>query len=168
LPGDSKEEPAVPPPNALLLMRCRSAPSLNYTDSDIAGCQAEDCSLSNAKKKSPSNAVVLMRCETDFSKLSLEVSKETWVSKRDFTHQTFMRSVSLKGWIFSTEISQLAWCEYLWMFSGLANFSFKESFSKPDIHEECESQNLHFQYWNFTASLMWIPVDVFRRGGFFF
>lgn len=97
LPGDSNEEPAVPPPNALLLMRCRSAPSLNYTDSDIAGRQAEDCSLSNAKKKSPSNAVVLMRCETDFSKLSLEVSKETWVSKRDFTHQTFMRSVSLKG-----------------------------------------------------------------------
>lgn len=97
LPGDSNEEPAVPPPNALLLMRCRSAPSLNYTDSDITGRQAEDCSLSNAKNKSPSNAVVLMRCETDFSKLSLEVSKETWVSKRDFTHQTFMRSVSLKG-----------------------------------------------------------------------
>lgn len=95
-PGDSNEEPAVPPPNALLLMRCRSAPSLN-TDSDIAGRKAEDCSLSNAKKKSPSNAVVLMRCDTDFSKLSLEVSKETWVSKRDFTHQTFMRSVSLKG-----------------------------------------------------------------------
>lgn len=95
-PGDSNEEPAVPPPNALLLMRCRSAPSLN-TDSEITGRQAEDCSLGNGKKKSPSNAVVLMRCETDFSKLSLEVSKETWVSKRDFTNQSFMRSVSLKG-----------------------------------------------------------------------
>lgn len=100
-PRDSNEEPTVvPPPNALLLMRCRSAPAPSLkTDSEISGHKdEEDCSLScNGKKKSPSNAVVLMRCQTDFSKLSLEVSKETWVSKKDFTRHSFLRSVSLKG-----------------------------------------------------------------------
>ncbi|GLJ49757.1 hypothetical protein SUGI_1056460 [Cryptomeria japonica] len=93
------EAPAVPPPNALLLMRCRSAPS--RASLDVQGVKAEDREgkgMSDFKKKSPPAAVVLRRCEPDFAAmLSMDVSKETWVNRRDFNHHSFLRSVSLKG-----------------------------------------------------------------------
>lgn len=98
-PEAEGETLAVPPPNALLLMRCRSAPgrACVVKAEDEKG-KGKGKGNSDFREKSPPAAVVLRRCEPDFAAmLSMDVSKETWVNRRDFNHQSFPRSVSLKG-----------------------------------------------------------------------
>ncbi|KAK9080813.1 hypothetical protein SSX86_000571 [Deinandra increscens subsp. villosa] len=64
------QAPCVPPSNALLLMRCRSAPTKSVL-------QEEDEEDDGGKKRE--NLKELMECEDDFYKLSCDIAKETWV-----------------------------------------------------------------------------------------
>lgn len=85
-----KEEPTVapcgPPPNALLLMRCRSAPAKSWLEEkedeerkNKEEEKKEKGEVKNEEKRSRS-LEVLMRGDTDFYNLSPEhIAKETWV-----------------------------------------------------------------------------------------
>ncbi|XP_016456820.1 uncharacterized protein LOC107780753 [Nicotiana tabacum] len=77
----------APPPNALLLMRCRSAPAKSwleqeeeeeehdYEEEKNAKSAMEDLESSKKKKKS----LVVMRYGNDFYKFSSDIANETWV-----------------------------------------------------------------------------------------
>ncbi|KAL0368818.1 UNVERIFIED_CONTAM: hypothetical protein Scaly_1100700 [Sesamum calycinum] len=67
------EAPSAPPPNALLLMRCRSAPAKSWLE-EKAELEEKD----DGKEQEKQNLVV-MRCGADFSKFSSDIAKETWV-----------------------------------------------------------------------------------------
>ncbi|KAL0366413.1 UNVERIFIED_CONTAM: hypothetical protein Sradi_3531400 [Sesamum radiatum] len=67
------EVPSAPPPNALLLMRCRSAPAKSWLEE-----KAEMEEKDDGKEPEKQNLVV-MRCGADFSKFSSDIAKETWV-----------------------------------------------------------------------------------------
>ncbi|XAR62170.1 hypothetical protein NMG60_11016822 [Bertholletia excelsa] len=81
-----REEPVAPPPNALVLMRCRSAPTKTWLEERGEEDENEDEDEDEKRgkeherreKKSKSLAVV-MQCDTDFFKLSSDIAKETWV-----------------------------------------------------------------------------------------
>ncbi|KAL1204222.1 hypothetical protein V5N11_011417 [Cardamine amara subsp. amara] len=97
-------EPAVPPPNALLLMRCRSAPAKSWLEErmkakteqdnreekqeeDKKEEETEDQEMSMKTKKKDLRSLmeeekmelVLMRYDTEFYRLSSDIAKETWV-----------------------------------------------------------------------------------------
>ncbi|KAF3518825.1 hypothetical protein DY000_02064214 [Brassica cretica] len=86
-------EPAVPPPNALLLMRCRSAPAKSWLEERMQVKteeeeEAEDQEMSVKKKnkkdlrslmEEENMELVLMRYDTDYYRLSSDIAKETWV-----------------------------------------------------------------------------------------
>lgn len=76
----------VPPSNALLLMRCRSAPAKSWLEEDKDEEEEEkEAKLVNneeevkRKKILDENNLVIMEYDTDFYKLSCDIAKETWV-----------------------------------------------------------------------------------------
>ncbi|KAJ8762676.1 hypothetical protein K2173_011156 [Erythroxylum novogranatense] len=96
--------PSVPPPNALLLMRCRSAPAKNWLeqkeeeeeeeekkdDDQDHGDKDEDrrrekkgknlkTLMEEEKTTSKKESLVVMKYDTDFYKVSTDIAKETWV-----------------------------------------------------------------------------------------
>ncbi|KAG2692272.1 hypothetical protein I3760_08G045200 [Carya illinoinensis] len=105
---------AAPPPNALLLMRCRSAPAKGWLEEKEEERQDEDededekgtgkgerkakslkCSIEGEKRTNKENMVV-MKYDSDFYQISSsDVAKETWITggMRD---QPFSRSRSWK------------------------------------------------------------------------
>ncbi|KAJ0256595.1 Uncharacterized protein HA466_0095310 [Hirschfeldia incana] len=102
---NSDEEPAVPPRNALLLMRCRSAPAKSWleermeakTEQENREKQQEEGTEQENREKQQEQEIeddnkdlrslveeekmdlVLMRYDTDYYKLSSDIAKETWV-----------------------------------------------------------------------------------------
>uniref|UniRef100_M8C1J8 Uncharacterized protein n=1 Tax=Aegilops tauschii TaxID=37682 RepID=M8C1J8_AEGTA len=85
LPHEEQEkEDAAPPANALMLMRCRSAPAkglarrLGVAD---AGEDEEAKSDSNkAREEEPEKEnLVVMRYPPDFFQVSMDIAKETWI-----------------------------------------------------------------------------------------
>lgn len=102
--GSAAGAPAVPPPNALLLMRCRSAPAKSWLEEkkeeedqhheneDAEELEEENirekeekkarslkCLMEEEKRKSKEN-LILMRYDTDLYNISSEIAKETWVN----------------------------------------------------------------------------------------
>lgn len=91
--GEEAQVPCVPPSNALLLMRCRSAPTKrsleeeeedDYNDvehndviDDQHNVDVDDDEHGVGKKRE--NLMDLMKYEGDFYKLSCDIAKETWV-----------------------------------------------------------------------------------------
>ncbi|KAL2926688.1 hypothetical protein RDABS01_020046 [Bienertia sinuspersici] len=75
--------PAVPPPNALLLMRCRSAPAKSWLEEKELEDKQEEIEQvkedNNNDKKKRESLAILMKYDADFYKLSSEISQETWV-----------------------------------------------------------------------------------------
>ncbi|KAH7524417.1 hypothetical protein FEM48_Zijuj06G0117000 [Ziziphus jujuba var. spinosa] len=101
--------PSVPPPNALLLMRCRSAPAKswlegkkkeeeeeekeeneeNEDDEDEDGAREREKELKKAKslkclmeeerRKNKTESLVVMRYDPDLYNISSDIAKETWV-----------------------------------------------------------------------------------------
>ncbi|KAL6573284.1 hypothetical protein OROHE_001743 [Orobanche hederae] len=61
-----------PPPNAMLLMRCRSAPAKSWLEEKL---EEED----EGEKEGRKQRLTVMRCGAEFSKLSADIAKETWV-----------------------------------------------------------------------------------------
>ncbi|ESQ27306.1 hypothetical protein EUTSA_v10018798mg [Eutrema salsugineum] len=103
---NSDAEPAVPPPNALLLMRCRSAPAKSWLEERMQAKteqanreeqqeeeeeeETEDQEMSTEKKQKKKKdlrslmeeekmELVLMRYDTEYYRLSSDIAKETWV-----------------------------------------------------------------------------------------
>ncbi|CAD6242333.1 unnamed protein product [Miscanthus lutarioriparius] len=77
---EDKEEDAAPPANALMLMRCRSAPAKGL----VRRLEAKECEdVKNAKKtpeeEKEKEGLVLMTYSPDFFKVSLDIAKETWI-----------------------------------------------------------------------------------------
>ncbi|RID56355.1 hypothetical protein BRARA_G03559 [Brassica rapa] len=80
-------EPAVPPPNALLLTRCRSAPAKSWLEERVqVKTEEEEMSVKKKSKKDlrslmeeENTELVLMRYDTDYYRLSSDIAKETWV-----------------------------------------------------------------------------------------
>ncbi|KAL8030296.1 hypothetical protein ABFX02_14G277600 [Erythranthe guttata] len=66
---DGGSAAAPPPANALLLMRCRSAPAKSWLE------EREE----EEEREKEEQGVVVMRCGTEFSKLSDDIAKETWI-----------------------------------------------------------------------------------------
>ncbi|KFK42191.1 hypothetical protein AALP_AA2G223300 [Arabis alpina] len=98
LDQNAETESAVPPPNALLLMRCRSAPAKSWleermkvkteevVDKEEEETEEEDLEMSVKKKKDLRSLMeeekmelVLMRYDTEYYRLSSDIAKETWV-----------------------------------------------------------------------------------------
>ncbi|CAK7347122.1 unnamed protein product [Dovyalis caffra] len=91
--------PSVPPPNALLLMRCRSAPAKSWQeekeeekqqheeeDEEKEDMKQEEkkgknlkALMEEEKRNSKKENLVVMSYDTDFYKLSTDIAKETWV-----------------------------------------------------------------------------------------
>ncbi|CAE5964532.1 unnamed protein product [Arabidopsis arenosa] len=100
---DTETEPAVPPPNALLLMRCRSAPAKSWLEEKMKvkteqenreeqkeeeeEKETEDQETNMKTKKKDLRSLmeeekmelVLMRYDTEYYRLSSDIAKETWV-----------------------------------------------------------------------------------------
>lgn len=90
---DHHQSANVPPSNALLLMRCRSAPAkswLEEREEDENEEEEEEEEENEAKtvnseeeikrkKILDENNLVVMEYDTDFYKLSCDIAKETWV-----------------------------------------------------------------------------------------
>jgi hypothetical protein len=83
-PERSQEEDAAPPANALMLMRCRSAPAKGLARRVEAEEEREDVKI--ATNKTPEKetekereSLVLMTYSPDFFKVSLDIAKETWI-----------------------------------------------------------------------------------------
>ncbi|XP_028756570.1 uncharacterized protein LOC114716598 [Neltuma alba] len=97
----SEAEPTVPPPNALLLMRCRSAPAKSWLQENQEGKSAEPekekasdekvdkekvelkkgrslKSLMDEEKRKKENLVV-MKYDSDFYEISSDIAQETWI-----------------------------------------------------------------------------------------
>nr|GEV48924.1 hypothetical protein [Tanacetum cinerariifolium] len=107
-PEETENVPCMPPTNALLLMRCRSAPAKSWMEEkeeeeqqqqeqekddnvnnhdhnsdhyhDVKEEEHEDKDDHLEKKESKRNSLMeLMKNESDFYKLSIDIAKETWV-----------------------------------------------------------------------------------------
>ncbi|CAM0944111.1 unnamed protein product [Alopecurus aequalis] len=83
LPQD-EEEDAAPPANALMLMRCRSAPAKGLARRLGVGDAGEDEEAKSAKKAweeedGAKENLVVMRYPPDFFQVSVDIAKETWV-----------------------------------------------------------------------------------------
>lgn len=74
---EDDDAPTAPPPNALLLMRCRSAPAKSWLEEEEKdeGKKKEK----EKEKEEEKQSLVMMRCGADFSKFSADIAKETWV-----------------------------------------------------------------------------------------
>ncbi|KAK6130653.1 hypothetical protein DH2020_035628 [Rehmannia glutinosa] len=71
----STAPPPPPPANALLLMRCRSAPAKTWLEE-----KEEEMKKENEKKElEGKQRLLVMACGAEFSKLSADIAKETWV-----------------------------------------------------------------------------------------
>ncbi|KAL6176962.1 hypothetical protein ACLB2K_053594 [Fragaria x ananassa] len=104
--GSTSEVPSVPPPNALLLMRCRSAPAKSWLEEkgeeenndheekeDKQECQEANISekqerkgkitlkslMDEEKMKKMNENLVVMTYGSDLYNISTEIAKETWV-----------------------------------------------------------------------------------------
>ncbi|KAI3750676.1 hypothetical protein L2E82_21412 [Cichorium intybus] len=99
----TEDLPCLPPTNALLLMRCRSAPAKSWMEEKLEEEEKEDvedhdkeedkeeeeeeeehADADNAKEiekkeNKRKSLMELMKNETDFYKLSCDIAKETWV-----------------------------------------------------------------------------------------
>ncbi|XP_074263005.1 uncharacterized protein LOC141585845 isoform X2 [Silene latifolia] len=86
--------PAVPPPNALLLMRCRSAPAKswlegkeneeksieeNEEEKGVKEVKEEEENEEKLTKKKRETLAIVMKYDADFYKLSTDIAQETWV-----------------------------------------------------------------------------------------
>lgn len=73
----------APPPNALLLMRCRSAPAKGLLEQKHKDNDNDDDQRKNEKSRTENNNkkknLVVMRYGSDFYKFSSDISKENWV-----------------------------------------------------------------------------------------
>ncbi|TKW32880.1 hypothetical protein SEVIR_2G196200v4 [Setaria viridis] len=86
---ESANAPSAPPPNALLLMRCRSAPAkgLSMSRGETGGLLAGDVEQEKPKadaapgdgETEDREELVFMSSAPGFLKLSLDIAKETWV-----------------------------------------------------------------------------------------
>ncbi|PSR99986.1 Translation initiation factor IF-2 like [Actinidia chinensis var. chinensis] len=81
---DEEEEEVVvaecrPPPNALLLMRCRSAPAKSWLEERQREEEKGKLGMGLEEIRRSNRLEVVMRYDTDFYKLSSDVAKETWV-----------------------------------------------------------------------------------------
>ncbi|KAJ9146420.1 hypothetical protein P3X46_028689 [Hevea brasiliensis] len=103
---ESTATPSVPPRNALLLMRCRSAPAKSWLEDKVkeedeeeedddeeeeAEEQEEDMKteekkgkklkalMEEGKRNTKKESLVVMRYDTEFRKISSDIAKETWV-----------------------------------------------------------------------------------------
>lgn len=81
---------SAPPPNALLLMRCRSAPAKSWLEEKeqeeeedakkgAAEEEEQEEELEEENKKKKDESLVVMNYNKDFYKLSTDIAKETWV-----------------------------------------------------------------------------------------
>uniref|UniRef100_A0A5B7AW63 Uncharacterized protein n=1 Tax=Davidia involucrata TaxID=16924 RepID=A0A5B7AW63_DAVIN len=73
--------PCAPPSNALLLMRCRSAPAKSWLEErELEADEDEDEDEDEEREKEEENkAKLVMRYDTEFYKFSSDIAKETWV-----------------------------------------------------------------------------------------
>jgi hypothetical protein len=88
LPNKEEEEDAPPPANALMLMRCRSAPAKGLARRLGGGDAGEDVEAKSAKKTGEEEEVekenlVVMRYPPDFFQVSVDIAKETWIVGSD-------------------------------------------------------------------------------------
>lgn len=85
-------ESCVPPPNALLLMRCSSAPAKSWTQenreqekedklerSEEGGENFEQTNVQSMKMLMEKEDMVVMTYGSDFYKMSSDIAKETWI-----------------------------------------------------------------------------------------
>ncbi|KAK7351176.1 hypothetical protein VNO77_10430 [Canavalia gladiata] len=101
--SSGKDSVAVPPPNALLLMRCRSAPAksllresgnddnekeekeenaqkeqeIEKTEAEVKKGQSLKSLIEEEKRKK--EKLVVMRCNSEFYGISSDIAKETWI-----------------------------------------------------------------------------------------
>jgi hypothetical protein len=88
LPNKEEEEDAAPPANALMLMRCRSAPAKGLARRLGGGDAGEDVEANSAMKAGEEEEVekenlVVMRYPPDFFQVSVDIAKETWIVGSD-------------------------------------------------------------------------------------
>ncbi|XP_010676848.2 uncharacterized protein LOC104892577 [Beta vulgaris subsp. vulgaris] len=85
---NDENAPAVPPANALLLMRCRSAPAKSWLEEREIEAKEEEKTEEVIKKEKDEEKVkknkreslgILMKYDADFYNLSSEIAQETWV-----------------------------------------------------------------------------------------
>ncbi|KAL5211853.1 hypothetical protein ABZP36_022700 [Zizania latifolia] len=76
-----EEEDVAPPANALMLMRCRSAPAKGLPRR--LGGDAEEEVKSAKKEEENKERLVLMSYSPDFFKVSVDIAKETWIVDGD-------------------------------------------------------------------------------------
>ncbi|KAK6257393.1 hypothetical protein QUC31_000852 [Theobroma cacao] len=98
---DVDDQAAVPPPNALLLMRCRSAPAKSWLEENRVVEENEESteneeeeeeynkrdekktknlrSLMEEENRKKKESLVVMRYDPDFYKISSDIAKETWL-----------------------------------------------------------------------------------------
>ncbi|KAM3225162.1 hypothetical protein ACQJBY_058103 [Aegilops geniculata] len=86
LPHEEQEkEDAAPPANALMLMRCRSAPAkglarrLGVADAGEDGEEAKGDSTKAREEETEKESLVVMRYPPDFFQVSMDIAKETWI-----------------------------------------------------------------------------------------
>ncbi|KAJ3695808.1 hypothetical protein LUZ60_001185 [Juncus effusus] len=91
---------SVPPPNALLLMRCRSAPAkglLSRTEEvETETEEVVDGKMVKEENKLEKEKLVVLSYAPDFFKVSMDIAKETWVVGGDRDFFTRSRSRSTK------------------------------------------------------------------------
>ncbi|CAM0951180.1 unnamed protein product [Alopecurus aequalis] len=77
---DCSKLPSVPPANALLLMRCRSAPAKGLARKGAEEpTDGEETAHEKGSAEEDRDDMVFMRTAPDFLKLSIDIAKETWV-----------------------------------------------------------------------------------------
>ncbi|CAN6482913.1 unnamed protein product [Victoria cruziana] len=81
-----ENDDAVPPKNALLLMRCRSAPAQRWQSPSYDEEQGNNNKDEGGEGEEES--VVVARYAPDFYMLSSDIAKETWVRKSDFLNRS--------------------------------------------------------------------------------
>ncbi|XP_077213258.1 uncharacterized protein LOC143848245 [Tasmannia lanceolata] len=92
--GSCLEGSVAPPKNALLLMRCRSAPAKNWLEEKVEEEEEEKRSVKTVlEEERKKEKLVLMSYAPDFFKISSDIAKETWVVGRT---DPFSRSRSWK------------------------------------------------------------------------
>ncbi|KAI3460021.1 hypothetical protein Pfo_016684 [Paulownia fortunei] len=80
---EDEDTSSAPPPNALLLMRCRSAPAKSWLEEKEEEEKEKGKEMEKEKEKAKEaegkQRLVVMTCGAEFSKLSADIAKETWV-----------------------------------------------------------------------------------------
>lgn len=102
-PTDEEQARPAPPPNALLLMRCRSAPAKGWVERRGGDEEEDIINKVNEEKKEKSapaedeklnnDNLVVMRYDPDLYQLSSDIAEETWIVGRG---DPFSRSRSWK------------------------------------------------------------------------